>query len=133
MRAQAADQPQIHVVIERVAVIEHDHGPPARREHPVNLSDGPGRIRCVVKYPVGIHEVKRTVSERQVLSVALDETSFQFCQLKTPLRYAHRRVRQVNRGVVGTGAREAFGLAATSATDFEHPQAAGFFKAYRRL
>jgi hypothetical protein len=87
----------------------------------------------VVKYPVGIDEVKRTVSEWQVLSVALDEMSFQFCQLKTPLGYAHRRVRQVNGSVVGTGAREAFGLAATSAADFEHAQASGSFKAYRRL
>ena len=133
MRPEAADQSQIHVVIERVAVIEHDHGPPARSEHPVNLSYGAGRIRCVVKYAMGIHEVKGTVSERQVLSVALDETPFQSCQLKTSPRYAHRRVGQVNRGVVGTGAREEFGLAAASATDFEHVQATGFFKANRRL
>ena len=99
----------------------------------MNLADGPGRIRCVVEDPVGIHEVKRTVTERQVLSVALDETSFQICQLKTPARYAHRRVRQVDRGVMGTGASEAFGLAAASASDFEHLQTTGFFKAYRRL
>jgi acyl-coenzyme A thioesterase PaaI-like protein len=53
--------------------------------------------------------------------------------LKTPPRYAQRRVRQVDGGVMSTGANEAFGLAAASATDFEHPQAAGSFKADRRL
>jgi hypothetical protein len=82
---------------------------------------------------VGIHEVKRAVGERQVLSVALDETSFQVGQLKTSLGYAHGRVGQVNRGVMGTGAREALSLAATPATDFKHAKATGFFKTYRRL
>jgi len=51
----------------------------------VHLADGSGRIRCVVKDAMGIHEVKRAVGERQVLSVALDETSFQVGQLKTSL------------------------------------------------
>jgi len=97
----------------------------------MNLADRLGRIRCVVEDPVGIHEVKRTVSKRQGLSIALDETSFQICQLKTPAGYAHCRVRQVDRRVTGTGASETFGLAAASATDFEHSQATGFFKAYR--
>jgi hypothetical protein len=46
------------------------------------------------------------------------------------LRYVHGSVGQVNRGVMGTGAREALSLAATSATDFEHAKAAGFFKTY---
>jgi hypothetical protein len=126
--AQTADYRQIHVVIERVAVVKHDHGSSAGREHPVNLADGPGRIRCVVEHPMGIHEVKRTVSERQVLGVPLNETSIQVCQLKTPARYAHRRVRQVDRGVIGPGASEAFGLAAASTTDFEPPQSRWFFQ-----
>jgi hypothetical protein len=82
---------------------------------------------------MGINEVKRAVREGHVLSIALDEPSFQICQLKTPPRYAHRRVRQVDRGVMSTGANEAFGLAAASATYFEHPQAAGSFKANRQL
>ncbi|MGA8677817.1 MAG: hypothetical protein WA603_00865 [Candidatus Acidiferrales bacterium] len=73
--AEPADQTQIHPVIERVAAIKHDHGSPARAKHAVNLPDGPRRIRCVVKYSVGIHEVERTGGERQVLSVTLDETS----------------------------------------------------------
>ena len=80
-----------------------------------------------------INEVKRAVREGHVLSIALDEPSFQICQLKTPPRYAHRRVRQVDCGVMSTGANEAFGLAAASATDFEDPPPAGFFKADRRL
>jgi hypothetical protein len=53
--------------------------------------------------------------------------------LKTPARYVHGRVRQVDRGVVGAGTREAFSLTAASATNFEHPQATGSFKAHRRL
>jgi len=32
---------------------------------------------------------------------------------------------------MSSGAREAFGFAATSATDFEHSQASGFFKTHR--
>jgi hypothetical protein len=70
---------------------------------------------------MGINEVKRAVREGQVLSIALDEPSFQICQLKTSPRYAQRRVRQIDRRVMGTGANKAFGLAAASATDFEHP------------
>jgi hypothetical protein len=84
-----------------------------------------------VEDPVGIHEVKRTISEGQILSVALDETSFHICQLKTPARYAHRRIGQVDRSVMGTGARESLGLTAASAPDFEHSQASGFFETHR--
>jgi hypothetical protein len=80
-----------------------------------------------------INKVKRAVGEGHVLSIALDEPTFQIGQLKAPPRDAHGRVRQVECGVMSTGASEAFGLAAASATDFEHPQAAGFFKADRRL
>src|SRR5207302_7847833 len=99
----------------------------------MNLADRQGCIWCVVEHSVGIHKVKRTVRERQAFSVALHETSIQMCQLKTPARYAKRRVRQVDGRVTGACASEAFGLAAASATDFEHSQAASFFKAYRRL
>ncbi len=98
----------------------------------MNLADGPRRIRCVVEDPVGIHEVKRTISEGQILGVALNEMSFETCQLKAPARYADRRIGQVDRRVMGTGAHKSFGLTAASAADFEHSQAPGLFETYRR-
>src|SRR4029077_2586996 len=131
MSTQAADDSEIHVIIERVAIIEHNHGPSTRSEHPMNLADGEGSIGRVVKHSMGINEIKGTVREGQVLSIALHELSFEICQLKTSSRYTQRCVRQVDRGVMGAGANKPFGLAAASATDFEHPEAASVFKANR--
>src|SRR5208283_189367 len=102
MRAPAANDPEIHVVIKRVTIIKHNHGPSTRREHPVNLADGSGRIRCMVKYSMGINEVEGAIREGQVFRIALHEASFQVCQLKTPPRYTYCLVRQVDRGVVST-------------------------------
>ena len=95
----------------------------------MNLTDGSGRIGCMVKHSMGIYEVKSAVRERQVLRIALNEPSFQICQLKAPSRYANCRVRQVNRGVMSTSANEQFGLAAASANDLQYSQAAALFKA----
>src|SRR6267142_3530871 len=72
---QTADDSQIQVVVERVAMIKHNHCPSTWGEYPVNLADCAGRIWSVVKHSMGIDEVKRAVSERQVLSIALDEAS----------------------------------------------------------
>ena len=68
----------------------------------MNLADGSGRIRRVMKYSMGINEVKRIVSERQVLSIALDEVSLEICQPKALVRYGQRRVRQVYRRVMAS-------------------------------
>ena len=45
----------------------------------MNLADGSGRIWGVMKHSMRINEVKRAFSEWQVLSIALDEPSFQIC------------------------------------------------------
>jgi len=87
----------------------------------------------VVKHAVGINEIKRAVSEGQVFGVSLGKASFQSSQLKAPLRDTHRRISEINRGIVSSGARETFGFAATSAADFEHPQASGAFKPHCRM
>ena len=97
----------------------------------MNLADRPGRVRCMVEHTVGVHEVKRTVSERQIFCFALSKTSFQMRQLKTLARYAHGGVRQVERRVMGASASEAFGITAATTTDFEYSQTACFFKSYR--
>jgi len=99
----------------------------------MDLPNRQGCIRRVVEDTVGVNEVKRTLRERQAFSVALNETSIQMCQLKTAARYSHRRIRQVHRRVMGSCASKAFGLAAASATDFEHSQATSFFEAHGRL
>jgi hypothetical protein len=114
-------------------MVQHYRGATSGAKHTMDFSNGPWRIRRMVKYPMGIDKVKRIVSEGQVLSISLDETSLQFCQLKTPLRDTYGCIRQINRGVFGACAREVFSLAATTATDFEHSQAPGFFKAHGRL
>jgi hypothetical protein len=82
---------------------------------------------------MGINEVERAIRKGQVFSIALDESTLQICQSKTPLRYAHGRVGQIDPCVMGAGPSEAFRLAAASAANFQHPQATGFLKAHRRL
>src|SRR5262249_13232946 len=92
VRAQTADDPQIYVVIERVAVIQHDHGTSSGREHSINLANGAGGVGCVVEHAVGIHKVKGTAREWQVFGISLDKTAFETEQLKTPACDAYRCV-----------------------------------------
>ena len=99
----------------------------------MNLAYRPRRIRCVVEYAVRIYQVKRTVGERQVFSVALGKTSFQTRQLKTLVCCAHGSVRQVDRRVMGASPSEAFRLTAATTTDLEYSQATCVFKSYCRL
>ena len=109
-----------HVVVERVAVIEHHERRAARPKHPVKLADRGLRLRDVVDHAVRVHEVEALGAEGQHVRRRKLEVTAEPFLLEAPRRELERRSAGVDTRVASACAREAHAVGSDAAAHLEH-------------
>src|SRR5437762_2940682 len=100
MHAAASQHANVHAIVIRVAMIEHDDGASVWAQDSMNLPHSALGVGRVMQDAVGIDQIKSLVSKVELLGISGPETSRQTEQLKTFARELDGGFSQIDSRVV---------------------------------
>src|SRR6185295_18187408 len=105
-------------------MIEHDNGPAAGLQHPMNFVDGRLDVRRVMQHAMRVNDVKRFVLKVQLFGIGDAKIANQAMGREVLSRQIDRRVSQINPGIDSAGVRKLRAVSANTATNLQYPQSA---------